>query len=193
MIPWLLTIAGAVWTTGNSVLLLTAFSAFHWANRDLLSRDAAGAVFGTTLERWSSLVAIPLIVVLFSLGWLAGGAWKARRIGWATTWAMALGLLWAVHALNHQTTVQANQVHAGIVELKAKPQTDQGPLPALEQRFAALHHASERWHGVETLLALGVTVGAATVLLRRLRRAEQASHAAAAAAQAGAGTAAGPT
>lgn len=169
LIPWLFTVIGAIWSTGNALLVVIAILAFRWqrANPEVISREGTGAILGVGLGVWSAAVSLLLIPLLVAIGWRCGTAWRARKPVAAALWLVLLAGAWGVHAVNRQTTDEANQVAAGIRELRAKPADQQGPLPALEQRFAALHHGSERWHGIETLLALGLLVGGSVALLRR--------------------------
>lgn len=179
LIPWLFTVIGAIWTTGNGLLVIVAILAFRWqkANPEAVSREATGALFGVGLGVWSAAVSLLLIPLLVAVGWRCGAAWRSRKPVIAALWLTLLVGAWGVHAVNRQTTDEANQVAAGIRELRAKPADQQGPLPVLEERFAALHHRSERWHGIETLLAFGLLVGGSAALLRR-RTEDRASPAA---------------
>ncbi len=173
VIPWLLTVAGAIWTTGNLVALIVAFAAFAWAppQAEVISRAGAGAVFGLVLERWSGWVVVPLFMALLALGWIAGSAWRVKRPATAAAWILAMAVIWAVHAVNHQTVVEANQL-AG--RLRAAPAANTAEAAAggdLERRFAELHRRSERWHVAETLLALGLFAGGSILALRQGGRA----------------------
>lgn len=190
LIPWLLTLTGAIWTTGNAMIIVVAMAAFTW-QRDhplALSRDGLGGALGAAMGLWSTAVGLLLLVAMVSLGWLAGTAWRTAQRGRAALLVLAMAGLWGVHSVNHRTVVETNQVTAGIRELRgaavtqqAEQKTDQQmdqktevaptsqPLHALEQRFAVLHRMSERWHTIETVLALVLLISASTVLLRRPR------------------------
>jgi hypothetical protein len=179
LIPWLFTVIGAIWSTGNILLALIAFLAFSWqkAHPEVITREGTGAIFGIGLGVWASAVSLLLVPLLVAVGWRCGKAWRGRRPVVAALWLALLAGAWGVHAVNRQTTDEANQLAAGIRELRAKPADQQGPLPALEERFAKLHHASEAWHGGETLIALGLLIGGSWELLRR-RAEDRASPAA---------------
>lgn len=185
VIPWALTVSGAVWTTGNAVVAAAAIAAFQWqrSNPGAISREGLGGAVGAGFGLWSSLVTVPLFVAMVSLGWLAGTAWRTGKRVRAAWIIAAMAILWGVHSVNHQTVVEANQLAAGIRELRAAavvatsttessaggatPVGAATPLANLEQRFAVQHQASERWHGIETLLSLALLVGGSIVLLRR--------------------------
>lgn len=179
LIPWLFTVVGAIWATGNALLVLVAILAFRWqrANPEVISREGTGAIFGVGLGVWTSAVSLLLIPLLVAIGWRCGQAWRGRRPVLAALWLGLLISTWGVHSVNRQTTDEANQLAAGIRELRARPADQQDPLPALEERFAKLHHSSEAWHGGETLIALGLLVGGSWELLRR-RAEDRASPAA---------------
>jgi hypothetical protein len=181
VIGWMLTLAGAIWATGNLALLLVAGAAFHWAppHHDLITRAGAGAVFGTALEAWSNAVTIPLTLALVALGWITGSTWRNGRKPLTGMWLGLMVGIWAIHAVNHDIVVEANQL-AAEMRGEATPQpsaTGSTPPPqdaaaetaksAREARFAALHVAATRWHSVETLIALGLLVGGSVLVLRR--------------------------
>ena len=170
VIPWILTVTGAVWTTGNTAVAAAAVAAFHWqrSNPTAISREGLGGALGAGFGLWSSLVAIPLFAAMVSLGWLAGSAWRTAKRARAAYLVAAMVLLWGVHSVNHQTVVEANQLASGIRELRATGATSaDAPLTNLEQRFAVQHQASERWHGIETLMSLALLIGGSVLLLRR--------------------------
>lgn len=172
LIPWILTVSGAMWVTGNAVVATVAIAAFRWQrdHADILSREGLGGALGAALGLWSTLVSLLLLAAMVALGWLAGTVWRTGKRSRAAMLIIAMALLWGVHAVNHQTVIEANQVTAGIRELRAsdKP-NDHEILLSLEQRFAELHHASEMWHGIETLAALVLVVCGSVVLLRQPR------------------------
>ena len=170
VIPWVLTVTGAVWTTGNIAVAAAAMAAFHWqrSNPEVISREGLGGALGAGFGLWSSLVAVPLFAAMVSLGWLAGNSWRTAKRARAAYLVAAMVLLWGVHSVNHQTVVEANQLAAGIRELRTRSAPDmQAPLSNLEQRFAVQHQASERWHGIETLLSLALLIGGSVLILRR--------------------------
>ena len=170
IIPWALSIAGAVWTTGNTVVAAAAIAAFHWqrANPTEITREGLGGALGAGFGLWSGLVQLPLLVIMVSLGWLAGSAWRLKQRSRAAWLVAAMVVLWGVHSVSHQTIAEANQLAAGVRELRINGADNAAGLRAdLEQRFAVQHQASERWHGIETLLALAVMISGSVVLLRR--------------------------
>jgi len=174
VIPWLLTVSGAVWVTGNAAVATAAVAAFHWQrnNPTAISREGLGGALGAGFAVWSSLVALPLLVTMISLGWLAGSAWRAAKRARAAWLVMAMLLVWGVHSVNRQTIDEANQLANGIREMRAAAATNPTDnnaalLASLEQRFAVQHLASERWHGIETALALGLLLGGSYAALRR--------------------------
>lgn len=178
IIPWALSISGAVWTTGNTVVAAAAIAAFHWqrANPTEITREGLGGALGAGFGLWSGLVQLPLLAIMISLGWVAGSAWRIKQRARAAWLIAAMVVLWGVHSVSHQTISEANQLAGGIRELRQNDATQAGTQAAtqaaslradLEQRFAVQHRASERWHGIETLLALLVMIGGSAVLLRR--------------------------
>ncbi len=170
IIPWALSIAGAVWTTGNAVVAAAAIAAFHWqrANPTEITRDGLGGALGAGFGLWSGLVQLPLLVIMISLGWLAGSAWRINQRARAAWLVAAMMVLWGVHSVSHQTIAEANQLATGIRELHTNEAANAASLRVdLEQRFTVQHQASERWHGIETLLAMVVMISGSTVLLRR--------------------------
>ena len=176
VIPWVLTVSGAVWTTGNLAVAAAAVAAFHWqrSNPEAISREGLGGAIGAGFGLWSSLVAVPLFAAMVSLGWLAGTSWRLGKRARAVYVVAAMVLLWGVHSVNHQTVVEANQLAAGIRELRtnraagaADAAATEAPLANLEQRFAVMHQASERWHGIETLLSLALLISGSVLILRR--------------------------
>jgi hypothetical protein len=170
----IITVAGTIWTTGNILLATVAVMAFRWQREhvEVVSREGVGAIFGVGLVTWSGVISFLLLPLLIALGLRCGSAWRGRRRIATALWFSLMVTTWAVHAVNHQSTTQANQQAAAIRELRMRPNTEQQNLPALEQQFAALHHASERWHGLETVLALGIAICGCVLLLRRESPAE---------------------
>jgi hypothetical protein len=150
-------------------LATVAIMAFRWQRDhvDVVSREGVGAIFGLGLVTWSGIVNVLLLPLLVAIGLRCGKAWRHRQHVGAALWLSLMVGTWSIHSVNHQTTLQANQQAATIRELRARPSTEQPTLPTLEQRFAVLHHASERWHGLETILALGLAIGGCVLLLRR--------------------------
>ena len=161
--------AGMIWTTGNILLAAVAILAFRWQREHLevVSREGVGAIFGIGLAAWSGFISFLLLPLLVALGLRCGRAWRSRRRVAAVLWLTLMVTTWGIHAVNHRTTLEANQQATAIRELRARPVSEQQALPESERRFAALHHASERWHGLETVLALGLALGGCTLLLRR--------------------------
>ena len=174
VIPWVLTVTGAVWTTGNIAVAAAAVAAFHWqrSNPAAISREGLGGALGAGFGLWSSLVTIPLFVAMVSLGWLAGTAWRTAKRTRAAWLVAAMVVMWGVHSVSHQTVVEANQLAAGIRELREAGTTGSDspgantPLANLEQRFAVQHQASEQWHGIETLLSMALLIGGSIAVLR---------------------------
>lgn len=172
MKPWslLIALAATIWVTGNVVLgAVVAPAAFSVAppRGTLITREAAGAIFGTVLERWSNMpVTVLLTVVLFSLGMLVGRAWGERRRLVASLLLGVLCLTWACHHLARQTLVE---VAALAEERRQTPERS----PASEVIFAERHHASERWVGAETLAALLLAVGGVVGVVRMGRASAQ--------------------
>ena len=73
LIPWLLTLTGAIWTTGNAMIIVVAMAAFAW-QRDhpsALTREGLGGALGAAMGLWSTAVGLLLLVAMVSLGWLA--------------------------------------------------------------------------------------------------------------------------
>ena len=173
VIGWLLTLAGAIWSTGNIMLLLIAPAAFKWAppHADLISRAGAGAVFGSALETWSTAVVLPLVLAMVALGWLTGTAWRNGRKPLTGLWLALMCGVWGVHSVNRSIVIEANQVATVVRELKthdlANDKAAETELAARELRFGELHIAATRWHTVETLIALGLLVGGSVLVLRR--------------------------
>ncbi len=171
LISWSITVLGAIWTTGNSILVVVAMAIFAWAppHGELVTRAAAGAIFGTALAKWSAIVSVLLIPLLLALGWLAGTALREKRKNAALIWLLVMASAWGTHAVNQDSVTQANQRAAEIRGEQAKPAGTSTTLHDLEVRFAELHVASTRWHIVETLVALGLLSGGSVVLLRQPR------------------------
>jgi hypothetical protein len=170
IIPWALTVAGTVWTTGNAAVAAAAIAAFQWqrANAAEISREGLGGALGAGFGLWSGLVQLPLLVIMVSLGWLAGSAWRLGQRARAAWLVAAMAILWGVHSVNHQTVAEANQAAADIRALRTSEAGNAAVRRnELEQRFAVLHQASERWHGIETVLALTVLISGSVALLRR--------------------------
>ena len=165
----IITLAGTIWATGNTLLATLAIMAFRWQreHQEVISREGVGAIFGVGLVTWSGIVSFLLLPLLVAVGLRCGHAWRTRRRVAAVLWLTLMVSIWGIHAVNHQTTLEANQQAAAIRDLRTRPATEQQVLPQAEQRFAALHHASERWHGLETVLALGLALGGCALLLRR--------------------------
>ena len=174
VIPWLLTVIGAMWTTGNVLLVIVAGLAFGWVKEHptLITREGAGGIFGAALGVWSTVVCALVVVAAVALGVLAVRAWRRGARLLAVVWLACLLAGGGVHTVNHLIIAEANTLAAGIRDLRA---ADSGPdsrraddrLHGMEVRFAALHHASEAWHGIETLLALALLAGGSVALLRR--------------------------
>ncbi len=173
VIPWILTVIGAMWTTGNGVLLLVAPALFYWTSADhvLMTRAAAGAAFGTILARWSAVLTLPMLIAVCALGWCGILAWRSKRRGRAIAFALAVALVVIVHSTCQQTVTTVNQMSAGLRELRANPDTDPQVLASLEERFAKFHSASEVEFALETLIALGLLVGGSVAVLRQPRAA----------------------
>lgn len=171
VIPWILTVVGAMWTTGNLALLIVATALFSWAppQRELLSRAAAGAAFGTVLERWSAVTTLLMLITICALGWCAILAWRREWRGRAIALAAAITLVVIVHSTCQQTISTVNHMGAGIRDLRANPDTDPKVLASLEQRFAKFHSASEIWYGLETVLGLGLLIAGSIAVLRQPR------------------------
>jgi hypothetical protein len=171
LIPWSITVLGAIWTAGNSLLVVVAVAIFAWAppHGDLVTRAAAGAIFGTALARWSAIVSFLLIPLLIALGWLAGTALREQRKNAALIWLLVMSCSWGTHAVNQDSVTQVNQLAAEIRTEQAKPAGTSTTLHDLEVHFADLHAASTRWHAVETLVALGLLIGGSVILLRQPR------------------------
>jgi len=114
VIPWVLTVTGAVWTTGNIAVAAAAVAAFHWqrSNPAAISREGLGGALGAGFGLWSSLVSVPLFVAMVSLGWMAGTAWRTAKRARAAWLVAAMVVMWGVHAVSHQTVVEANQLAA---------------------------------------------------------------------------------
>ncbi len=170
IIPWALTVAGTVWTTGNAAVAAAAIAAFHWqrAHAAEISREGLGGALGAGFGLWSGLVQLPLLVIMVSLGWLAGSAWRLGRHARAAWLVAAMVILWGVHSVNHQTVAEVNQLTASLREIRTSEAANAADQRRdLEQRFAIQHQASERWHGIETLLALTVLISGSLALLRR--------------------------
>ena len=165
----IITLAGTIWATGNTLLATVAILAFRWQREhvDVVSREGVGAIFGVGLVAWSGIIGVLLLPLLVALGLRCGQAWRSRRWVRAALWLTLMATTWGLHAVNHRTTLEANQQAAAIRELRTRPASEQQALPESERRFAALHHASERWHGLETVLALGIALGGCVLLLRR--------------------------
>ena len=165
----IITLVGTIWTTGNALLATVAVMAFRWQreHQEVVSRDGVGAIFGVGLVAWSGIISFLLLPLLVALGLRCGHAWRTRRRVAAALWLTLMVSTWGLHTVNHQTTLEANQQAAAIRDLRTRPAAEQQTLQQSEQRFAALHHASERWHGLETVLALGLALGGCALLLRR--------------------------
>ena len=159
----LLAIPATIWCTGNLVLaLVVAPAAFQAAppRGDLISREAAGAIFGVVLERWTDLpVAVLLTPILFALGMLVGRAWSARKWFLAGVLLLGLGLTWGAHSVARQTITEV----AALAETR-RQQTER--TPESEAIFAVRHRASERWVVIETVAALLLAVGGTVAALR---------------------------
>ena len=175
VISWFVTVIGAMWTTGNCVLLMAAFSIFSWTHADaeggLITRAAAGAAFGTILERWAAVLTLPMLLTACALGWCGILAWRSKRRGRAIAFAIAVSLVVITHTTCQQIVTTVNHMSAGVRELKLKPDTDPNVLASLEERFAKLHGTSEIVFSIETLVALGLLVGGSIAVLRQPRAA----------------------
>lgn len=171
LIPWSITVLGTIWTVGNGLLIVVATAIFTWAppHGELVTRAAAGAIFGTALAKWSAIVSALLIPLLIALGWLAGTALREKRKNTALIWLLVMASVWGTHAVNQESVTQVNQLAAEIRTEQAKPAGTSTSLHDLEVRFAGLHAASTRWHTVETILALGLLIGGSVALLRQPR------------------------
>ena len=168
MKPWylLISFSATIWVTGNVVLgAVVAPAAFSVAppRGTLISREAAGAIFGAVLERWTNLpVTVLLTVILFSLGMLIGQAWSEGRKLIAGLLLGTLCLTWASHSLARQTLTE-------VAALAEERRQVSERTPASEVHFAERHHASERWVGAETLVALLLAVGGVVGVVRQRR------------------------
>lgn len=176
VIPWLLTVVGTIWATGNLALLIVATALFSWAppKGDLLSRAAAGAAFGTVLERWSAVTTLLMLITMCAVGWCGIIAWRREWRGRAIALAAAVTLTVIIHTTCQQTIVTVNHMGVGIRELRAKPDTDPKVLASLEERFAKFHSASEVWFSLETLIGLSLLLGGSIALFRQTQTSAQA-------------------
>lgn len=175
VISWFVTVIGAMWTTGNCVLLMAAFAMFSWTHANaeggLITRAAAGAAFGTILERWSMVLILPMLITTCALGWCGILAWRAKRRGRAIAFALAVSLVVITHMTCQQVGTTVNEMSAKIRFLRLQPGADPQELATKEQRFAEFHGASMMLFSFETLVALGLLVGGSIAVLRQPRAA----------------------
>jgi hypothetical protein len=155
-------VASTLWFAGHAVLaLVVAPAAFSFAppKGDQITREAAGALFGLALNRWSGMpITILQTIILLGLGLLAGTAWRLgqRRRGMGLV--IVICLTWVVHV---QTGRVIEDVSRRAAERQAQVRTDEA-----DTAFAEQHQASERWFGLEMLIALAIASGAAVTLAR---------------------------
>jgi len=152
-----LLIAATAWVAGTTLLAVAAPIAFSFAppRGDLLTREAAGAVFGALLVTWSRIIDVSLWPLC--LGALAALAYALRgqRV------ALALCLVGLVacatgHALARHSTVTT----VAMAEARRAGHGD-------EVAFAHAHTRNRTLISLEALIALGLVSGAGVALARR--------------------------
>ncbi len=171
VIPWLLTLIGALWAGGSGVLLMSATALFSWAppRGELLTRAAAGAAFGTMLERWSAVTTLLMLLTMCALGWCGIVAWRRELRGRAIAFAAAVTLIVVIHSTAQQMVTLVNHMGTDLRNQHATPDADPKRLAKMEENFAKFHSAAETWFALETLFALGLLVGGSVAVLRQAR------------------------
>ncbi len=153
----ILLIAATAWVAGTVLLAVAAPMVFSFAppKGELLSREAAGTVFGALLMTWSQIIDVSLWPLC--LGALATLAYALRGQRLALiVCMMALAACTTAHALARHSTVST-------VAMAAQLRVGQGD----EVAFAKAHARNRTLVTLEALIALGLVVGAGMALARR--------------------------
>lgn len=157
-------VLATIWCAGNVILgAVAAKGVFLHAppHADHITREAAGAIFGKVLERWSFAVDVgflPLLGVLILL--LAGALLNLKRIGVMVLCLAALGGIAGVHLWSRAILEQA-LVTAPPIDPKA-PYTD-----AQRETFNTLHKRSTSVFSTEAGLLLLLIIGCGIALGRQ--------------------------
>ena len=157
-------VLATIWCAGNVILgAVAAKGIFLHAppHADHITREAAGAIFGKVLERWSFAVDVgllPLIGVLILL--LAGALLNLKRIGVMVLCLVALGGIAGVHLWSRDILHQA---------LAKAPPIDAKVAYSDEQRaeFNDLHKRSTSVFTTEAGLLLLLIIGCGIALGRQ--------------------------
>lgn len=157
-------VLATTWCAGNVILgAVAAKGVFLHAppHADVISREAAGAIFGKVLERWSFAVDVgflPLIGVLILL--LAGALLNLKRLGLMVLCLAALGGIAGVHLWSRAILQEA---------LATAPPTDPKAPYSEEQRetFNTLHKRSTSVFSAEAGLLLVLIIGCGIALGRQ--------------------------
>ncbi len=167
---WLLLFALAVaWVASGAALVAAAQAIFSQAppGTNLITRDAAGAIFGRLLLGWSAVAAVAAIVIPILAAWLTELDRRERRRRWPGWLLLAAALaLPACHGWAWQAA-HAGSALAAEIRTSTGSKTSNVDLPALKAEFAVLHARSRRL-GAAAWLAAAVLAGlAGAALLRR--------------------------
>lgn len=131
---------------------------------DLISRPVAGELFGDLLRRWiafGNTSVLPLTVLPLAV--LSGYALRDRKRLASGACMLAVAGLIVVHLASYQVVAEAWDLRPPAKEADQAAYGDDK-----RAAFNALHSRSFALFLVETSLLLGVVLGAAAVLTRRL-------------------------
>ncbi len=167
---WLLLFALTLaWVASGAALVAAAQAIFSQAppRAELITRDAAGAIFGRLLLGWSAVMAAVALAIPVLAAWLGELDRREGRRRWPGWLLLAAALaLPACHGWAWQAA-HAGSALAGEIRSAGAGKAVSVDLPALKGEFAVLHARSMRL-GSAAWIAAAVLAGlAGAALLRR--------------------------
>ena len=157
-------VIATIWCAGSVVLVaIAAPGIFHHAPPQALhlEREMAGAIFGSLLSRWNTVVDLGLLPILATLALVAAGSLIAtRRYLLAIFYVVMIIGIGSTHLWSRAILLDA---------LASAPPLDHSQPYTAEQRqqFNDLHARSTRLYGTETVLLLLFVLGVGIGLSRR--------------------------
>ena len=176
---WLLLFALSVaWVASGVAIVAAAQAIFSQAppRAELITRDAAGAIFGRLLLGWSAVAAVAAVVIPMLAAWLVERDRRERRPRWPGWLLLASALaLPACHGWAWQAA-HAGSALAAEIRTTAAGKANTVDLPALKAELAVLHARSRRLGSAAWIAAAALAVLSGLALLRRPVGAEPPSN-----------------